>query len=281
MSWFKNLFGDKKGTKKIDVGNGISSDEQGNISGELEMSVSLNDKKTSYRIPVNTSVGKIDRWVKEQQIKREEAERNKANLNSCEREPNQDEVKIPINEIDEYTRALPCKHPLGKYLFESKLETIHTGYNNILISKQDYETIEYHLNRMKRTYSLLEQAIKYEQGGELDLAIDAYQEVIEIGYDGVGYSIERPHHRLVILYRKKKDTDGEIKAAEKAINTLSAFNERMAQAAITESPNKKDEIERALPLCEQVKKDDGFLCFNPYDVIFYTQRLEKLLAKKK
>lgn len=39
MTWFKKLFGKKKQKepKQIDLGNGFSVDEEGNISGELEM----------------------------------------------------------------------------------------------------------------------------------------------------------------------------------------------------------------------------------------------------
>lgn len=283
MGWLKKLFGTKKEetNQKIEVGNGIFVDEQGNISGELEISASLNDKETSQRISINTSVEKLDKWLREQHVKQEEAERNKDNPDSCEREPNQDEVKIPIDKVSEYQSALPYKHPLGEMMFEAKLNTIETGYNNIIVLREDFLTIERYYNAQQRTYTLLGNANVYEKNGDTDLAIEAYQEVISIGYSGAGYAINKPYDRLMILYRKKKEVDNEINIIRQTIVALSAQNKISADRSIKEHPEKENEILTALPLCTRVMGDNGFYIYIPYDVPKYQVRLEKLLLKKK
>lgn len=282
MSWFKKLFGSRKDKNKLDLENDRTTKEIENVSFEFEITASLNDKKTSRQnISINTSIEKLDKWLKDRAVEREMQERNKANPNSVEREPNENEVTISVSKIDEYMYALPCKHPLKEIIFDAKLNTIKTGCNNIILSKDDYSIIERHYNTQQRIFYLLRKAKEYEENGDLDSAIEMYEEVNVIWYHYTGSSPDIAYSRLVVLYRKKKDSEREVKTIEKAIELLTELNKSMAQNAIIENQSKKDEIIDALPLCKKVKKDDGFLCFNPYDTNFYTQRLEKLLAKKK
>lgn len=283
MKLFKKIFGknSKKEFKEYDLGNGVRANSKGEIYGEIGIKTSLNGKEYSSKVPINTTIDKLselsDRFEKE----RIQEEQNRLNPNSCEREPNDDEVMVRIDDISGYMYALPYKHPLGDMIFEAKLNTIGTGFNNIVISKQDFSILKSYYKSQKQTYELLTEASNYEKSGDIDLAIESYHKVISIGYNGGGYNVQRPYDRLMILYRKKKDIEREESIIRETIEVLSELNKLSADRAIKEHPEKEDEILSAVPLCHSVMGDNGFYIYNPYDIPKYQTRLEKLLSKKK
>lgn len=224
MTWFKKLFGKKKQKepKQIDLGNGFSVDEEGNISGELEIGFSINGQKSNERIQINTDIEKLDAWVKKKQAETKQQEDNRLNPESCEREPNENEVKIAIGKIGDYLHSLPAKHHLIEELFNAKLQTIKTGYNNVVVSKKDFSTIEYHFNNHKRTHELLSQATESESKGEIDVAIQLYEEVLTIEYEGNDHSQKIPYDRLHILYSKQKDEENEKRILKLTIEKFGA-----------------------------------------------------------
>lgn len=119
--------------------------------------------------------------------------------------------------------------------------------------------------------------IAKEKAGDIDGAIRIYEENVAQEYPAT-----HSYDRLMILYRKRKDYDNEIRIISKAINVFSAENERRAEQAIKEYPQKEKQIRTALETCVNVKgtlrsqfTGAVLYCFCPYPVNKYKIRLEK------
>ena len=81
MKWIKRLlFGSSKVLPSDDKISDLSVDEEGNISATVTLSVN----REKLAIPLSTNAEEL-----------EQIQRNKNNPNSCEREPAEDEIKIP------------------------------------------------------------------------------------------------------------------------------------------------------------------------------------------
>ncbi|TGY45083.1 hypothetical protein [Clostridium perfringens] len=61
-------------------------------------------------------------------------------------------------------------------------------------------------------YEMNQLAMKLEEMGKIDEAIEKYEEAIKLGFDG-----SRPYDRLNVHYRKRKDYDSEIANCKQAI----------------------------------------------------------------
>lgn len=267
---------EKRESQEFDLGNGMFGNEKGEIYGELQLKTSFNGQEFIHKLPINTTVEKR----KEED---EQKEANRENSDSCEREPTENEVLIHVSNIDKYLKSMPIEHPLRNKLFEAKIRTISSGCNNIVISRKELDELELQLKGhndsimlQSKVYGLLNKGSEFEKAGDIDNAINTYQEVVSIGYNGVGYGRNKPYDRLMILYRKKKDVDNEIKIIEQAIMVLLEDNRERAFVAIEQHPEKKDEILNALSTCSRVMGHDGFYCFIPYEVVKYRDRLLKI-----
>lgn len=266
----------KEESQEFDLGDGMFGNEKGEIYGELQLKTSFNGQEFIHKLPINTTVEKL----KEED---EQKKANKENPDSCERKPAENEVLIHVSNIDKYQKSMPTEHPLRNKIFEAKIRTISSGCNNIVVSRKELDELELQLKRhndsimlQSKVYGLLDKAKELEKAGNIDLAINTYQDVVAIGYNGVGYGINKPYDRLIILYRKKKDIENEIKAIEQVIMALLEENNKCAYKAIEQHPDKKEEILSALPNCSRVMGNDGFYCFIPYDIVKYRNRLLKI-----
>lgn len=118
--------------------------------------------------------------------------------------------------------------------------------------------------------------IEYEKAGNIDAAIAAYQQNVSSGAVAT-----HSYERLMIIYRKRQEYDKEIDVIEKAIDVFSKENEHRAEIAIMNCPSKATEIKSALESCTNVLGDTKnqfgafVVCFAPYDVNKYRNRLEK------
>ena len=268
----------QKDIKEFELGDGLFCNEKGEVYGEIQISTSFNEQDNILKFPINTTVEKL----------KEEYERNKANEanpNSCEREPNEDEIKIPVDDIYRYQEGL-YEHPLRQKLSKAHINAIKNRYNNIIILKSEYEELlskiqqRSDLQKLKnKVYEMLDKGRQLEKAGDIDSTIEVYQKVVDIDYNGVGYGQNKPYDRLMILYRKKKDVDNEIKTIEQAIKVLSEENNKRALSAIEKHPDKKEQILNAMEHCVRVMGDDVFFCFIPYDVTIYQDRLQKITKK--
>ena len=85
----------------------------------------------------------------------------------------------------------------------------------MLIDKWEKDLMEYNkeINALTDTARNNNKGIGYEKKGMIQEAISTYEENIEIGYPAL-----HSYERLIILYRKEKRYNDEIRIIEKAIN---------------------------------------------------------------
>lgn len=125
MKWIKRLFfGTPKASPSDDRISDFAVDEEGNISATVTLSV--NGEKLA--IPLSTTAEEL-----------EQIQRNKNNPNSCEREPAEDEIKIPLSEFRETCVMIPHGgSELGIKMFRMGIRARKMGYNNVIVTKADY-----------------------------------------------------------------------------------------------------------------------------------------------
>lgn len=88
----------------------------------------------------------------------------------------------------------------------------------------------------------------------------------------------------MILYRKKKDYENEIRVLKLAISVFMKENERRAGRIIEDNSSLYNQVMQALETNENIRYEDGKWAFVQYDVMEYVTRLEKakrLLEKSK
>lgn len=148
------------------------------------------------------------------------------------------------------------------YILPDKLNEL----NSKLKKQKDSE------NKLSITASLNNEGIALEKAGKIELAIEKYEENIDCGYPA-----KHSFERLMILYRKRKEYDDEIRVIQSAIKVFSEENIRRFKKALSESKNNKnkEQITKGFENCEQVKGDDGWFIYNPYPVKKFKERLIK------
>lgn len=230
MKWIKRLlFGNSKALPSADNISDLSVDEEGNISATITLSV--NGEKLEF--PIDTNEQKLAEEAKAK-------EANKANPNSCEREPTEDEIKVPVSFFAPNMKLAGC--PIfQKYFGEYIKAKIKYGYNYMIVNKKDYqEAREYIVNQLRREYILQRstrlnlRGIEYEKAGKIEDAIKVYEENIAMRSNG-----RHSYDRLKIIYRRQKDRENEIRVLRVAISVFgegSEYNERLLK--LLSKPNK-------------------------------------------
>ena len=126
---------------------------------------------------------------------------------------------------------------------------------------------------------LIKLGIDFEKEGMINEAIAVYEKAIIPQLPAT-----HPYDRLMILYRKKKDYDNEIRIIKIAISVFMKENERRAGRAIEDDSSLYNQVMQALETNENIRYEDGKWAFVQYDVMEYITRLEKakrLLEKSK
>lgn len=283
MGIFSKLFKKKhfEQAHETDLGNGLKCDDNGNIYGETELKMTVGNKTLSQKLSINTTFEKL-------LTEMDARTANEQSPESCEREPKEDEIKVRINDLEVLRKGLPCDNDLWNELWRLERKAIWFGWNNIIIPIADYQKIKDYNDKyikqqdlQKKVYGLIFKGTEYEKNGDIDNAIASYTEATGLDYRSTGYAVNRPYDRLMILYRKKKDKENEIKIIEETIKVLTSENARLADYCVKHFPEKEEEIRVAVNRCERVMGDNGFYCYVPYDVNKYKVRLEKIQAKTK
>lgn len=126
---------------------------------------------------------------------------------------------------------------------------------------------------------LIKLGIDLEKEGMINEAIAVYEKAIIPQLPAT-----HPYDRLMILYRKKKDYDNEIRIIKIAISVFMKENERRAGRVIEDDSSLYNQVMQALETNENIRYEDGKWAFVQYDVMEYITRLEKakrLLEKSK
>lgn len=187
----------------------------------------------------------------------------------------------------EYDTLVKCVNwEKQKYYLGEATKSLLSGIsdNFLLIPDEDYEEAMQALAASRRAEERLfdtarrnNDGMRFEKRGDIDAAIDVYEESIDAGYPAL-HSFDR----LMKLYRRRKDYLNEIRVIKWAVDVFSAENTRRAEHAIEAEPSKKNEITTALLSYEKVMGSHGVYCFIPYDIGLLHNRLHKaefLLSK--
>ena len=118
---------------------------------------------------------------------------------------------------------------------------------------------------------LIKLGIDLEKEGMINEAIAVYEKAIIPQLPAT-----HPYDRLMILYRKKKDYDNEIRIIKIAISVFMKENERRAGRAIEDDSSLYNQVMQALETNENIRYEDGKWAFVQYDVMEYITRLEKV-----
>lgn len=113
--------------------------------------------------------------------------------------------------------------------------------------------------------------IAFEKDGSIDEALKLYEENITLKYPAT-----HAYKRLMILYRKRKDYENELRVIRTAIDVFMQENERRANQVLEEHPEWEDVIMQAMETNEEVRLDDGRYVLNQYNVFEFIDRGEKV-----
>ena len=117
---------------------------------------------------------------------------------------------------------------------------------------------------------LIKLGIDLEKEGMINEAIAVYEKAIIPQLPAT-----HPYDRLMILYRKKKEYENEIRVIKLAISVFMKENERRAGRVIENDSSLYKQVMQALETNESIKYEDGKWAFVQYDVMEYITRLEK------
>lgn len=163
---------------------------------------------------------------------------------------------------------------------EYRLNHLEKSRFEILKQKQEEELKEISQQEAQNENSrLIKLGIDLEKEGMINEAIAVYEKAIIPQLPAT-----HPYDRLMILYRKKKDYDNEVRIIKIAIGVFMKENERRAGRIIEEDSSLYNQVMQALETNESIRYEDGKWAFVQYDVMEYITRLEKakrLLEKSK
>ena len=129
--------------------------------------------------------------------------------------------------LNKYMKVLDLKDSLD--LMEYSLK----GHKYIEISEDEIKKLDILLQKKKeqekrlfKTAALNNKGIAFEKSGNINKAIKCYEENLLIGYPA-----RHSFDRLMIIYRKLKDYDNELRVIEKAIDLFreEKYSQRLAK----------------------------------------------------
>lgn len=266
MNLFRKLFfSSKKETEENKKLSEFALSDKGEITGKC----SLNANGKELTVPIKTSVKELN-----------EIETNKSNPNSCEFEPTKEQIIIPVADFfEKYKFGLVGN--IGDKIWADYQKAKQKGFNNFVISKYEFDCIieiQKKLEEKNRILSLTSylnnKGIALEKEGKIEEAIKIYEENIKLEYPAT-----HSYNRLMVLYRKQKDKENEIRVIKIAICVFLKANQERAERCLERYPERSEEIYNSLATCTNIMGNDGFYILELYNVIKYRNRLNKLISK--
>lgn len=198
----------KSRRRKLEDHGGLKDVTIDRKTGEINGTFNITVNGKEITIPIKTSVERLQR----------ESERQK-DPNSCEREPNTDEVKLPV---DYDIRIVACDET--ETIINLQQTAMLRGYNNFVVPRDvlehalaEYEKRHERDERMGRTAALNNKGIAAEKEGRIDDAIAAYEENIALGEKAL-----HAYNRLRIIYKRLGRKDDERRVI---LRTMEIFGE--------------------------------------------------------
>lgn len=209
----------------------ISKPFRNKKQNELPENIKMTVQGYNVSAPVPSS-DKLSAWY-------EKKKHNEANTQSCETQPTEGEVLVPLSFLSPGCGL--AGWPKYNTYWEACNRASWKGYNNIVMPVSDYEEANEYIANTKRqnerltvTVELNNRGVELEKAGEIAAAISTYEECIKLRYPAT-----HAYYRLMVLYRKAKDTVKE---------------ERVIRVAIDVFPNEEKYKERLTRLLARVAK---------------------------
>ena len=206
MSILDRIF--KSRRQKLEDHGGLKDITIDRKTGEINGTFNITVNGKEITIPIKTSTERLQRKSERQQ-----------DPNFCEREPNDDEVKLPV---DYDIRIVACDET--ETIINLQQTAMLRGYNNFVVPRDVHERAlaEYEKRRerdvrMGRTSALNNKGIAAEKEGRIDDAIAAYEENIALGEKAL-----HAYNRLRIIYKRLGRKDDERRVI---LRTIDVFGE--------------------------------------------------------
>jgi len=154
----------------------------------------------------------------------------------------------------------------------------------VVIKEKDLDQMQqeladktFQMDLLSKTTSLNNKGSELERNGNIGAAIESYEECIKLQYPA-RFSYER----LMVLYRKAKQYDDEMRVIDIAIQLFSIENCRRYKIAVANTKNEKylSCLEAAYKANVKLKNDEGWYIYNPYDVGLWKKRRIKAAMLK-
>ena len=188
-------------------------------------------------------------------------------LGKCEREPLENEVKLPVKGFLKKYRLGSISNAMGDCIWDSYFKAIRKGFDFFIISKDEYELVN-------KVTALNNKGRELEKEGKIEEAIKCYEENMRLGYPVVW-----SYKRLLSLYRKGKNYENEKRICLLIISMHEKENERRLQYILSHEENKglEDRIINAHNNNIPLSVTGRLWCvYIPYEVYKYKKRLSKI-----
>lgn len=192
-------------TKVVETENAhieVSSD--GKVTGTVRVKTNFGD----IEMPINTNAQELEQELEEKRKRKEDP-------NSCERQPNEDEVLVPINyNVHDAWGWEKCKMYVDVQ-FRAKIGR----YNNFIMPLSDYNEMVEYINNMRaanefkwKVRNMYHEALELEKGGNFQDAETLYKKTLELDPQ-----FFETYNRLIIMYHRNKEFDKELPVLQKAV----------------------------------------------------------------
>ena len=243
--------------------------ENGDFVGETIISISFGGEVHTTRHATN------ENWF--------ETSKHHENPDSCEREPNSDEVKVPLEGlVEKYGTAITDD------IFKQIQDCRKKGYNNVILKQSTFNELQSSSKQISDRWDSWDLARthylngKYlEKSENVDAAIEAYEEALK--YEPTAHNM---YKRLLVLYRRRKEFENEKRVIKLAIKVFSNEREMRLDRAIKEIPELKDKLVDIFENGGMISAKEGGLYGHGYHYSFprdtitpYEERLKKIETK--
>jgi len=228
-------------------------------------------------IGVNNKILEVNKYYIDRQIEVYRSIKYNVNNNDlCE------SVNIPIKDeqikVSIYDFFSEFKGAMDDDTFIKMQRATLKGNTHFYISQSTIESIK--IKQRKRDYIFFLQnkcaqtnniGIKCEEDGDIDGAINAYEENVSLNYHAT-----HSYLRLPILYQKKKEYHKEIEIIDKTIALFTRLNQEYAKKFIHKRPDLFDEVMDALETNTAFRYDLGTKNYSQLGIIELIERKEKV-----
>jgi len=164
---------------------------------------------------------------------------------------------------------------------KEEISRLKEFFENPQYEPNPVEEIRLHNRRLAEIFDIMvdrnNKGIELEKKVDIESAIKLYEQNVADEFFGT-----HPYDRLVIIYRKRKQFDDEIRILKRKISIFEKINQEELHYFLEHCSKDypKELIEKAKSF-KQIRNTKGRVTFAPYPIDDYQKRLEKAKTLKK